>query len=108
MRDQADCGEYRQAAGAFAEAVIRSMELIVELAASRRRGRSFPARDGDVLPAFRRRCSFAPLNKALIRHNWRRRSDRVSTCHAGSTEERKLERRKPFLSRRRYQLAASS
>jgi hypothetical protein len=46
--------------------------------------------------------------EAFIGHNWRRRNDRVSTCHAGSTEERKLERQKPFLSRRRYPLEASS
>ena len=36
-RDAADRGEYRQAAGAIAEAVIRSVELIVQPAASRRR-----------------------------------------------------------------------
>jgi hypothetical protein len=30
MRGAANCGEYREAAGAFAEAVIRSVELIVQ------------------------------------------------------------------------------
>ena len=50
----ADRGEYRQVAGAIEEAVIRSVEFIVQLAASRRLGLSIIrlARDDDVLPHF--------------------------------------------------------
>ena len=47
-------------------------------------------------------------NEALIGHKWCRRNDRVSTSHSGSMEERKLERRKPPLSRARHQLRTSS
>ena len=49
----------------------------------------------------RNRASFI-----LIHQNWRTRNDRFAKCHG--TEVRKLERRKPFLSQRRYPLAASS
>jgi hypothetical protein len=47
-------------------------------------------------------------NEALIGHKWRRRNGRVATCHAGNTEERRLERRKPPQSRTRHQLLTSS
>jgi hypothetical protein len=39
----ADCGEHRQAAGAFAQAVIRSVELIVQPAAKETQGPHYAA-----------------------------------------------------------------
>ena len=69
-RGAADCGEYRQAAGAFAEAVIRSVELIVQPDAKDVVGEM--AMRGDLAVLLCSHLAAAPAVKLEAEENWGR------------------------------------